>query len=347
MDTQLKYFSMFTGIEGFGYGIEQAFSDQQDATLREGKGRKGNVDQDGRGNVHSGSFTPLCVGYSEIDQYAIGITTYNYPKHKNYGNARRIIPEQLPDFDLLIGGFPCQSFSIAGKRGGLEDIRGTLFFEIARILRTKRPKTFILENVRGLFSAGITDEEGNLIKGTSGFVFKIIIATLRDLGYDIEWQCINSKDHGVPQNRERVFIIGHLAGSGTRKIFPFPNSDQKIIQEGNERIVSGTISTKNQSGQVQFDGSTTLIIPKELNPKLSYPITRSYQKGQYEKSRGTVVTTSQAVEIIDRKGNKKNKNIASTERHLPELEQYERNKLQHQRFSFKYHTHKKIDSNRM
>ncbi|MFA5349079.1 MAG: DNA (cytosine-5-)-methyltransferase [Candidatus Paceibacterota bacterium] len=151
---------------------------------------------------------------------------YHYPDRKDWGDATRIIPTDLPDFDLLVGGFPCQTFSIAGKRKGMEETRGTLFFEIARILKVKRPSNFILENVRGILSAGITDEGGKTIEGTKGFVFKIIIATLAELGYCVEWEVCNSVGFGVPQNRERVFIVGHLRKGGSGKIFP--------LQEGNE-----------------------------------------------------------------------------------------------------------------
>jgi DNA (cytosine-5)-methyltransferase 1 len=277
MKTILKYFSMFSGIEGFGYGIENAFKEKHRAVNKIDKHKKQ-------------SKSCKCIGYSEIDRYAKQILRYHYPKRKNCGDARRIIPHEIPDFDLLVGGFPCQSFSIAGKRKGLEDTRGTLFFEIARVLRDKKPENFILENVRGLLSAGITDENGKIIKGTSGFVFKIIIATLRELGYEfIEWQILNSKYFGVPQNRERIFIVGHLTKESGHQVFPIGNSNKEIIQEKHERTIRGTISTKNQSPQNQFDGSSTLIISKEVNPKSSYPITASYGKGKYGKGRGTLI----------------------------------------------------------
>ncbi len=150
----------------------------------------------------------ICVGFSEINKYAISIYSYHFGDHKNYGDASRIIPEELPDFDLLVGGFPCQAFSIAGKRRGFEDTRGTLFFEIARIAKHKRPRYLLLENVAGLLSHN------------KGDTFETILATLDELGYDAEWEVLNSKNFGVPQNRERVFIVGHLRGHGSRKIFP-------------------------------------------------------------------------------------------------------------------------------
>ena len=160
-----------------------------------------------------GSIGPACVGYSEIDKYAIKIYE-KYFNHKNYGDVRKIDIGTLPDFDLLVGGFPCQSFSVAGKRKGFKDTRGTLFFEIARIVAAKKPRLLFLENVKGLLSH------------QQGRTFGTILATLDELGYDLQWEVLNSKDHGVPQNRERVFIIGHLRGTTRPKVFPVKTNDE-------------------------------------------------------------------------------------------------------------------------
>lgn len=166
-----------------------------------------------------------CVGYSEIDKYAIK-TYEEHFDHDNYGDATKINPRELPDFDLLVGGFPCQAFSVAGKRLGFNDTRGTLFFDIARILAEKRPRHLVLENVKGLLSHD------------SGKTFQTIVGVLTDLGYFVEWQVLNSKDFGVPQNRERVFIVGHLGGEPRRKVFPLFGTDGKDI------IVSGVLDTE-------------------------------------------------------------------------------------------------------
>jgi len=196
----IKYFSMFSGIAGFELGI----------------GKKGK-----------------CIGYSEIDKYAIQIYKKHFPNHKNYGDATTIKPNEVPDHDLLVGGFPCQSFSIAGKRGGFKDTRGTLFFDIAKILKTKRPKNFILENVKGLLS----HDKGN--------TFATIISTIDELGYDCQWSVLNSKNFGVPQNRERVFIIGHLRGTSRLKVFPIGKDDQMFNgQAGKDN--KQTSDSKNQ-----------------------------------------------------------------------------------------------------
>jgi DNA (cytosine-5)-methyltransferase 1 len=182
----MKYMSLFSGVGGFELGI----------------GDRGE-----------------CVGYSEIDKYAIQVYNKHFPTHTNYGDITKINAEELPDFDLLVGGFPCQAFSIAGKRRGFADTRGTLFFDIARILKVKRPGVLLLENVKGLLS----HDDGN--------TFKTIISTLTELGYDIQWQVCNSKNHGVPQNRERVFIVGHLRGTPRPEIFPLGKSSSAHLEE--------------------------------------------------------------------------------------------------------------------
>lgn len=190
----MKYLSTFSGIGGFEVGIEQAYHQYIS-----------NVNTRKIQNVFEG---PQCVGYSEIDKYAIEVYQRHFPQHHNYGDITKINAEELPDFDLLVGGFPCQAFSIAGKRGGFEDTRGTMFFELARILRAKQPRLCLFENVKGLLS-----HDG-------GKSFSTIIQTLDELGYDCQWQVLNSKNHGVPQNRERVFIIGHLRGTPRPEVFP-------------------------------------------------------------------------------------------------------------------------------
>ncbi len=162
-----------------------------------------------------------CIGYSEINKYAIQIYEKNFGKEvKNYGDATKINPEQIPNFDLLCAGFPCQTFSIAGKRKGFQDTRGTLFFEIARILKTKKPPLFLLENVKGI------------LNHDKGKTYAKIIQTLDELGYDFEWMVLNSKFFGVPQNRERVFIIGNLRETSRSEILPFStiNGENKEIQ---------------------------------------------------------------------------------------------------------------------
>ena len=207
MAREIKYFSMFSGIGGFELGIQRANQVRQTPVAKISDGADGSTDTmpkpDG---TYQTEF--LCVGYSEIDKYADATYQQHFGGHRNYGDATKINPGELPDFDLLVGGFPCQAFSVAGKRKGFNDTRGTLFFDIARILSEKRPRHLVLENVKGLLSHD------------SGKTFQTIIGVLTDLGYFVEWQVLNSKDFGVPQNRERVFIVGHLGGEPRRKVFP-------------------------------------------------------------------------------------------------------------------------------
>ena len=135
------------------------------------------------------------VGYSEIDKNAIMCYNQNFPGIKNYGDCTKINAVDLPDFDLLTGGYPCQSFSFSGKREGKRDSRGTLFWDIIRIARVKKPKYMLLENVDGLLSID------------NGWTFKEMLRELKDAGYDVIWQVLNSKDYGIPQNRERIFFV--------------------------------------------------------------------------------------------------------------------------------------------
>ncbi|QOJ28707.1 MAG: DNA (cytosine-5-)-methyltransferase [Ignavibacteriales bacterium] len=138
------------------------------------------------------------VGYSEIDEDAIRLYEANFPEIQNYGDITRVKPSNLPNFDLFTGGFPCQPFSTVGKRLGELDIRGTLFEDIIRICSSKKPKYILLENVKGLTMGRLKP------------TFLKIITELEKIGYDVEYALLNSKDYGVPQNRERLWIFGFM-----------------------------------------------------------------------------------------------------------------------------------------
>ena len=172
------------------------------------------------------------IGACEIDDHARCVYGRHFPGVKIYEDATKIRPEELPDFDIICAGFPCQAFSIAGKRRGFDDTRGSLFFEIARIAKEKKPSYLLLENVKGLLSHD------------KGETFRTIISTLDEVGYDAEWQVLNSK-YFVPQNRERIFIIGHLRGRGTRQVFPLGDSNGEI--HGKELKQIGNIDTKGHN----------------------------------------------------------------------------------------------------
>jgi len=223
----MRYLSLFSGIGGFELGIQNALS----KTERKQQGGT-EVDSSMHGQKQLGA---QCVGYSEIDKYAVQIYQKHFPEHHNYGDITKIKEDELPDFDLLVGGFPCQSFSIAGKRGGFSDTRGTLFFDIARILKQKQPRLLLLENVKGLLSHD------------KGATFLTIIRTLDELGYDLQWQVLNSKNFGVPQNRERVFIVGHLRGTSRPEVFPIANDGGSTDEL--PRHVANTLTRRYEGAQ--------------------------------------------------------------------------------------------------
>ena len=192
----MLFIDLFCGIGGFRYGLEASTKKQHKFT---------------------------CVFSNEWDKYASSI----YKKH--FGECdtrdiRTIDVNEIPNHDLLCAGFPCQAFSISGKRRGFEDTRRTLFFEIARIARAKRPKLLFLENVKGLLSHD------------NGRTFGTILSTLSSLGYVCEWQILNSKNFGVPQNRERVFIIGHFGGIGRQTVFPLRRNSESNFKYSTKMI---------------------------------------------------------------------------------------------------------------
>lgn len=262
----MRVFSTFSGIGGFEIGIQNAyrsafgrFTENQTREHQEWERLLSETGKDiSPEKRFSGQCTtdfinqgPSCVGYSEIDKYAVSVYERHFKGVKNYGDITKINADKLPDFDCLVGGFPCQAFSIAGKRGGFEDTRGTLFFDLARILRAKQPRLFVFENVKGLLS----HDNGN--------TFKTIIATINELGYDCQWQVLNSKNHGVPQNRERVYIVGHLRGTTRPQVFPIDGANsQDIVQvnrptHSNDRVyasegVSPTLNTMQGGNRQPF-----------------------------------------------------------------------------------------------
>ena len=175
----MRFFDFFAGIGGFRLGMEMAGHE--------------------------------CVGHCEIDKYAnLSYAAMHHPKESEvfFTDVRTVDPWDMPECECYCFGFPCQAFSISGKRRGFADTRGTLFFEVMRIAKERKPEILFAENV-----AGLLNHEG-------GITFGIIISTMAELGYSVEWQVLNSKDFGVPQNRQRVFIIGHLGNGSGRAVFP-------------------------------------------------------------------------------------------------------------------------------
>jgi|TARA_Y100000310_G_scaffold271443_1_gene285948 DNA (cytosine-5)-methyltransferase 1 len=188
-----------------------------------------------------------CVGYYEIDKYCC--QTYN----KNFGtdyeptDVRKTKADEIEDCEIITAGFPCQSFSIAGKRKGFQDTRGTLFYEICRIVEAKRPRLLLFENVKGLLSAD------------DGRCFATIISSLEKLGYLVEWQVLNTKNFGIPQNRERVFIVGHLGKESAEAIFPIGRSNTANDTPGKERELRSTNTIS--SGYYKRGSGKNIVVP--------------------------------------------------------------------------------------
>lgn len=204
----MKFLDLFAGIGGFRLGMESAGHE--------------------------------CVGFCEIDKFArksykaIHDTKGEIELHDITAVSDESI-RRIGRVDIICGGFPCQAFSIAGNRRGFEDTRGTLFFEIARFASILRPKYLFLENVKGL------------LNHDGGATFETILGALDELGYNVEWQVLNSKDFGVPQNRERVLIVGHLRGECTRRVFPLSKSGQQV--DSIKEQYSNTITTRYGNSQ--------------------------------------------------------------------------------------------------
>lgn len=228
----MRYFSTFSGVGGFELGIGDMWE---------------------------------CVGVSEIDKYASQVLKYHYPSVKNYGDISTIQWNTVPDFDLLVGGSPCQDFSIAGKRKGIVGERSGLVWEYIRCLEEKKPKHFIFENVKGLLSS------------RGGWDFANVLIAFSEAGYSLQWQVLNAKDFGVPQNRERVFVIG-TRGLPGREVFFERGANTKDIQSlvrgagqagrrYDTRGISPTIQTAGGGRHIPMIETVATLVPKSKRPK--------------------------------------------------------------------------------
>lgn len=180
MNKVVKYIDLFAGLGGTRIGLEQALADA-------GK-------------------TGKCVFTSEIKPHAISVYKKNFPNEKIHGDITKIKPKDIPDFDILLAGFPCQPFSSAGSRKGFTDTRGTLFFNIEEILKTKKPRAFLLENVEGLVLHDRVDKTKPI-----GRTLETILEHLEALGYKVSWRLLDASKFGVPQKRKRIYITGSLS----------------------------------------------------------------------------------------------------------------------------------------
>lgn len=226
-----------------------------------------------------------CVGSCEINKYAREIYKHNFGEYPTDNDVTMVRPSELPDFDTLTAGFPCQAFSIAGKRMGFADTRGTMFFEITRIISEKRPQTLLLENVKGL------------LNHDNGRTFITILNSLDELGYDVEWQVINGKYY-VPQNRERVFIIGHLRGKPFKQIFPitesnkFDDGTQQETQREGKRIrmpYTRTIDSNYAKGGGTRTMISMLTEKRSENAKEERRLTRQKTGKDYSSRRDKII----------------------------------------------------------
>ena len=208
----MKFLDLFAGIGGFRLGLEQS--------------------------GHT------CIGHVEIDKFAhqsyqaIHRTSLEEYYHDDIAT---ITDETWQSFrgkcDIITAGFPCQSFSVAGKQRGFKDVRGTMFFYLANATKQIKPRYFIFENVK------------NLLSHDKGRTFVTILRALYDIGYDVQWSVLNSKDFGVPQNRERVYIVGHLRGERPPEIFSIKKEDERFNEQRIKVIASVRSEDATNSGQ--------------------------------------------------------------------------------------------------
>ena len=256
----MNFIELFAGIGGFRYGLEKAGESIQPSIKMGSLGQDRSSTNTNKfngngGRIYTNDNKYQCVYANEWDKYAADIYEKNFGERPDTRSITDVNVSDIPDHDLLVGGFPCQAFSIAGKRKGFDDTRGTLFFEIARILQAKRPRYLLLENVKGLLS-----HDG-------GRTFQIILQTLDELGYDLQWQVLNSKNFGVPQNRERVFIVGHLREQRRPEVFPIRENEP--ISGGQSEPGQGRtqteVSATVRGGNMKADH--TFIIAKDGKPK--------------------------------------------------------------------------------
>lgn len=177
MSETIRFVDLFAGIGGIRKGFELACRDN--------------------------GFRTECVFTSEIKPYAIKVLKQNHPNETINGDITQVEAASIPDFDFLLAGFPCQAFSAAGKRLGFQDTRGTLFFDVERILKEKQPYGFVLENVEGLVNHDREKPEDKI-----GRTLTTILEHLKALDYKVSWKVLNAKYFGVPQERKRVYIVG-------------------------------------------------------------------------------------------------------------------------------------------
>lgn len=232
----MRFFDFFAGIGGFRLGMEMAGHE--------------------------------CVGHCEIDKYAdMSYRAMHHPKESEvyFNDIRTVRAADMPECECYCFGFPCQSFSISGKRRGFADTRGTLFFEVMRLAKERHPQILFAENV-----AGLLNHDG-------GATFGTIITAMAELGYSVEWQVLNSKDFGVPQHRQRVFIIGHLGNGSGRKVFPIGTDGAEVDElqrhKDRNRVISNTLAAGDR------DSVGTYVATDRQTDRQTFLKVNGYHKG--------------------------------------------------------------------
>ena len=220
----IRFIDLFAGIGGIRKGFEIAFQ--------------------------KCGYETECVMTSEIKPHAYKVLQANHPQEKIRGDITKIDAETIPDFDFLLAGFPCQAFSFAGRRLGFQDTRGTLFFEVERILKEKKPFGFILENVEGL----VTHDRENL-KQPVGKTLSVILNNLDALGYHVSWRVLNAKDFGLAQERKRIYIVG--------------TNKEKISLDSFE-VNHAVIADILETGKPTIDSEFTRLLMSHFTPKQLY-----------------------------------------------------------------------------
>jgi len=218
----MKYFSAFTGVGGFDLGMPRGWE---------------------------------CVGHSEIDKYANMVLRYRFKDVKNYGDIQKIDWKEVPDFDMLVGGTPCQDLSVAGKRAGLNGSRSRLFFEFVRSLKEKKPRYFIWENVAGALSSN------------GGWDFARVLLEFSQAGYSVWWQVLDATWFGTPQHRERVFVVGSFGREPPFEILFKPGYDRSFVGIQGQSV--NTITRRYYGAQA----TGSYIVESELNAqKIAIPV---------------------------------------------------------------------------
>lgn len=257
----MKFLDLFAGIGGFRLGMEMAGHE--------------------------------CVGFVEWDKHARKSyeAIHNTEGEWTAYDITKVTDDELRELkgkgiDIICGGFPCQSFSIAGNRRGFEDTRGTLFFEIARFAKELQPKYLFLENVQGILNH----------KG--GETFEIILKTLDELGYDADWQLCNSRHFGLSHNRERTFIIGLLRGSSAKSILPIRGFSQ-TDNSRRERIKNDQVLPTINIKEATKKGYATALVGDSIN--FEFPNSKT-RRGRVGKGVAQTLTTSCNQAVLTKDG---------------------------------------------